>query len=585
MSDYTLRARTALFVLLLAANLFAFNVLLSSTTARVDLTEEREYTIGEVTLETLRMLPDQVTIHGYFSEKTHEKLAPLVPKIRDLLEEYRVRGEGRVLLQLCDPRGNEPLEKQAYQTFGVRPAAVPIETKWESGVQSIYFHVVVAFGDQHEVLEIGNLIEVERKTGGDVLVKLGNLEYQLTSTIQKVVRGFGTLESRLADLERPIEVRALLSGVDSVGEDAQEVRTFLEEKQTLLQDVVKKLEDRFTAGLSASLGDPMKDEAAKRDVQRFRIRPIRASMFDDTLLYVALVIRNGQRAELVPLLGKELSAADVIRDVEGSMRRLLPGALKRVGLVSDKPDIPPQQLMQMTMQGMQPPQDEFTQLRRGLEQSYEITDVKLDSGRPPLNVDVLLLLKPRELSEKARFALDQYLMLGGRAIVFLDRTELDEQFRFGLRLKKMSSGLDELLTHYGIKQTEELVQDDRNLTLPLKVPRQLGAFRVEEIRDVPYPWFLDVRGDSIDRENPVVGAVDRVGLMWSSPLTIDEEKQKDASYTKLLTSSVRAWTSAELAEVAPSYGSRFEPGYEVPEKTQQSLLAVAVEGKLTSAWK
>src|SRR5690606_25200867 len=129
--------------------------------------------------------------------------------------------------------------------------------------------------------------------------------------------------------------------------------------------------------------------------------------------------------------------------IEGSVRRLVPGALKRVGLVSDKPDIPREQLIQMQMAGQQPPGDDFNQLRAQLGDSYEVKDVKLDTGTPP-DVDVLILLRPEGLSEKAAFALDQYLMLGKPAIVLADATQLDPAGE-GIQLKPVDTGLRGLL--------------------------------------------------------------------------------------------------------------------------------------------
>jgi len=44
-----------------------------------------------------------LTIRGYFSEKSHPLLAPLVPQIRDLLSEYKAVGGGIVCHALIRP--------------------------------------------------------------------------------------------------------------------------------------------------------------------------------------------------------------------------------------------------------------------------------------------------------------------------------------------------------------------------------------------------------------------------------------------------------------------------------------------------
>ena len=40
----------------------------------------------EATTQTLAELDEPLRIHGYFSEKTHPLLAPLVPRLQSLLE-------------------------------------------------------------------------------------------------------------------------------------------------------------------------------------------------------------------------------------------------------------------------------------------------------------------------------------------------------------------------------------------------------------------------------------------------------------------------------------------------------------------
>lgn len=574
------KTQAAVLMVLLGLNLVCANALLQPIAgARLDLTEQKEYTVSEVTKTLLSSLPDRVSIYGYFSAKTHEKLGPLVPKIQDLLEEYRVYGGDKLVVHFADPKSDEEIEKEAYDRFGVRPTPFQVQSKYEAGVQSAYFHIVIAYGDQHETLDVGKLVTAERGGDGELVVKLQNLEYQLTRAIQKVVRGFGSLEARLAELDTPIEVTAFLSEAPELKEDADgRVKEFLDKKKKLLKGVADQLKERYKKGLKTERLDPSASAEARKKAAQYRLRPVQASFEDQTLLYVGLVVRYQKRAEQIPLLGAgDLSPADVVQSVEASIRRLVPGALKRIGLVTDKPNIPPQQLLQMQMRGQRPPSDSFETLRQALGESFEVRDVKLDSGRPPAQVDVLLVLRPKALTEKQRFALDQYLMLGYPVILFLDRTELDMQgSRQELRLKSFDPGIDAMLQHYGVTLQTSLVEDETCLSFPLPRIRNLGGIRIREIVEAAYPWFLDVRGDGIDRDSPALSGVERIGLMWASPLTIDEKKQPGAHYQTLVRSSEKSWTTADLRNAA------VPDKVIAPEKTARQILAVAVTGQLTS---
>jgi len=82
---------------LLVANFLAANIWLAPVGwARADVTAGNIYSISDATRGYLAQLREPLLIRGYFSAKTHPLLAPLAPRLRDLLKEYAVAGEGRV---------------------------------------------------------------------------------------------------------------------------------------------------------------------------------------------------------------------------------------------------------------------------------------------------------------------------------------------------------------------------------------------------------------------------------------------------------------------------------------------------------
>src|SRR5690606_32863682 len=89
--------RWRLGMVLLLANLVLANVWLQRLpTLRLDVTEGRLYSISAPTHELLERLEEPLLIRGYFSSRTHPLLAPLVPQLRDLIQEYAIAGGDRV---------------------------------------------------------------------------------------------------------------------------------------------------------------------------------------------------------------------------------------------------------------------------------------------------------------------------------------------------------------------------------------------------------------------------------------------------------------------------------------------------------
>jgi len=90
----------------------------------------------------------------------------------------------------------------------------------------------------------------------------------------------------------------------------------------------------------------------------------------------------------------------------------------RVGIMSSLPvmgeDVSGYMAQMMRMQGQQPrgPWAVVEQLRK----KYEVTDVPTDVN--DINdIDILLVIHPKELVEKTLFAIDQFVLKGGRAIM------------------------------------------------------------------------------------------------------------------------------------------------------------------------
>ncbi len=70
----------------------------------------------------------------------------------------------------------------------------------KQSVVNAYFDILIRYGDQNEVINFNDLIEVESYRDGQMDVKLRNLEYDLTRSIKRTVFGFQNLDSILASL-------------------------------------------------------------------------------------------------------------------------------------------------------------------------------------------------------------------------------------------------------------------------------------------------------------------------------------------------------------------------------------------------
>jgi ABC-2 type transport system permease protein len=189
------------------------------------------------------------------------------------------------------------------------------------------------------------------------------------------------------------------------------------------------------------------------------------------------------------------------------------------------------------------------------------------------------------MSDKDRFAIDQYLMRGGPILVAAGNYGITiDQFAGGLALQPLENGLQEMLAGYGIQVEEPLVLDPQNEPFPVQVVRDVGGFQVQEIQAIDYPFFVDVRSDGMTSDSPVVSNLSAVTLNWVSPITVDEGKNAERQVTTLLQSSPASWTQIET-NIQPDFELYPELGFPVGEDKQSYTLAVSVQGAFESHFK
>jgi ABC-2 type transport system permease protein len=569
------RRSVALTSALLAANLMVVNVWAYPLRGlRLDLTQNRDYSLSQTTRDLLGNLQEPLLIRGYFSAKTHPLLAPLVPNIRDMLEEYRIASGGKVQLEIVDPARDPEKEAEAYQTYGIQPTPFQIAGRYESSVINSYFDLLIRYGDQHEVLGFGDLIEIQTRRAALPDVRLRNLEYDLTRSIKKVVYGFQSVDAILAAMSEPAEVTLYITPntlPPSLVEASQTV-------EKVLADIQAESNGKFlyTTVDPDAPGSPISREGLW---EQYRIQPIAAFFFSAESYYLHMVLRVGDQVQVL-YPPSDASEASVRTTIESALKRASPGFLKVVGLWT--PNLQPTQDM---FGQMQQPLSSWQQLQSFLGQEYEVRQVNLTTGSVPPDVDVLVVAAPQGMTDKERFAVDQYLMRGGAVVAVAGNYKIaPDPFMGGLALEEMQDGLQDMLAHYGITVEKSLVMDPQNEPFPVQVTRNAGGIQIREIQALNYPFFVDIRPDGMAADHPLVSNLPAVTLNWPSPLTIDEVKNANREVTTLLRSTEASWTQTDT-NIQPNFQTYPQTGFPVGEAKQSYLLGAAIQGAFDSYFK
>jgi len=555
---------------LVVANLLLANLWLQNVTAlRLDVTEGKIYSISDATRNYLVQLQEPLLIRGYFSAKTHPDLAPLVPRLKDLLSEYAVAGDGRVRVEFVDPATDPEMENEANSKYGIRAVPFQIADRYQASLVNSYFDVLIAYGDEFEVLNFQDLIEVKVAGEGDFEVQLTNPEFDVTRGIKKVLYDFQGGASVFDNMAVPVNFVGYISADDQLPPELQTLKRNLE-------NVLDTLAEQAQGKLNIEVIDPQADggDVAQQIAEQYGFSPMAASLFDEGRFYFYLTMNDGETVVQVPIPDSDSEEA-IRRGLQEGLKRFASGLLKSVVLVAPEPVAP-----YMQQQGM-PPGNEFNSLRDFLSADFNVLTDDLTNGVVPAQADMVIVVDPTGFTEEQVFALDQFLMRGGTVLVATG-TYAAQPSQSGLSAAERDSGLQSWLAHQGISVGQNLVMDTQNSAFPVPVTRQAGGFSFQDLVMLDYPYFIDVRGEGLNDSMPINAGLPQVTMSWASPLTLNPSPGVVA--TALLSSSSESWLSNDtnvMPQVDEQGNSTFTPGTDQAVHT----LAAVLQGRFESYYK
>lgn len=289
-------------------------------------------------------------------------------------------------------------------------------------------------------------------------------------TEQKIYSLSEGTKSILSKLRQPVKVKlyyaktAALKAPDQI----RYFNNYYEFVKALLEEYVTQSEDM----VELEVIDPRpfsedEVEALRYGLQKFPIT-------EEENFFFGLVLQTQFGVEkTIPFF-----SPDRQNFVEYDISRLIDSAITRqktkVGVLSSLPvmgeDLSGYMAQMKRMQGQQP-EPPWTIVEQ-LRQKYEVSKVPTDVN--DINdVDILLIIHPKDLPEKTLFAIDQFVLKGGRTVVCLDPhcvADKPDQMQMQMRQQhSQNSNLDPLLRTWGLQMPENTLAGDRALMLPAPV--------------------------------------------------------------------------------------------------------------------
>jgi ABC-type uncharacterized transport system involved in gliding motility auxiliary subunit len=154
-----------------------------------------------------------------------------------------------------------------------------------------------------------------------------------------------------------------------------------------------------------------------------------------------------------------------------------------------------------------------------LKSQFEVKEIAADINdvNEIENVDVLLVVHPKDLPEKTQFAIDQFVLQGGRTIVcidphcWIDRPEQPNQQQMMMQQTSQGSNLEALLQAWGLEMPDNTFAGDRRLAMEASITRNQRAQKIIGYLGLTPP-------ESFNRETNVSAQLNDVKMLFAGVL-------------------------------------------------------------------
>ena len=340
----------------------------------------------------------------------------------------------------------------------------------------------------------------------------------------------------LANLDEPVTLRFYLSQrelerVPGIGGYADRVRALLNEYK------------RLSGGkLALHVIDPEPFSEEEDRAVGYGLRGVPLGL-DEGNFYFGLAATNSvDDEEVIPFFASEREQF-LEYDVTKLVHNLTKPKQKIVGLLSSLPIEGQGPPMQAAMGGMDAqPWMVVEQIR----QLFELRSLHPKLEEIPEDVDVLMLVHPQTLPREALYAIDQYVLRGGRVVAFVDPYSETQQpgmaAGFMQPVGSRRSEIDELLSAWGVTLGDDVVAD---LDLALKVRMEQGG----RVLTFDYPVWMNVTPHTFDQDDIVTGNLGNLG--FGTPGYLEPAEGATNTFTPLVTTTPRAaqFTTSQVAAV------------------------------------
>ena len=373
---------------------------------------------------------------------------------------------------------------------------------------------------------------------GDVVI--ANLPLRHDFTAERLYTLSDGSRAVLAKLEKDVTFKYYVSS--SAAEMPMAFKTYAQTVENLMKEY-----ERASGGrLVLEMYDPKPDSDAEEWAQRYGIEPQTVNPVGNPV-YFGVTAVCGDREETLGVLSPRTQTT-LEYDLTRLVTRVAWPDRPVIGVMTSLKGVLAEPQNPYMMQMGQRPSSGWAAFGE-LAKDYEVVPVATDVGKIDERVKTLVVMQAKELSDRTLYAIDQFVLRGGRLVACVDPFSIKDMVAQREQQNPMmggggdpSSSLGRLFEAWGVKfDTSKLVAD---LSASTKLNNGQGGAEDN-------PAFLSLTANNFDSGDMIVRGLSNVLVPFAGSLGF-EKKDMDLTFTPVVRTS--ASHSCSVDKMAVMYG-------------------------------
>lgn len=339
----------------------------------------------------------------------------------------------------------------------------------------------------------------------------------------------------------------------------------------LRQSVRDMLEEyrAFSKNLQINFIDPATGDEAQKQQLRFigipemQINVIEKDKAEIANVYMGIAILYADKKEVLPVVQ---TTANLEYDLTSAILKVTSKEIKTIGFLTghDELDVFGQA---------------FGPLRQELSKQYDVRKVPIEADKA-IDADVATLVvagPKKELTEREKYEIDQFIMRGGRALFLVDPVLIQYE---GLNVSSLTTGLNDLLEHYGVKLNDNLVldvsMDQLTYSQGFMTVTTGYAYFIKVLKQ--YQYRTGETSDGLSKDSIITNQLESLTFPWAGSLELIPNVDAPVEAIALAKTSRGGWTAQSPYNISPT-NRQFQP----PTSVQQAhTVAISLSGVFKS---